>query len=183
MKKTIALILAVLTIFALCACGGNPGGNAEETKENADPTNDAPNGNGGAIQGEVTTLGRISVFVPEGKVLKMGSITGGDKEDDTQYYISADPAEFTDYYWIVIKDTKEHAAENVDMTKSFNDAEDVTFTASNGEWTGCRYESGGTPCGAAYAEVDGVFYMVNFVGHAVDEDGFLKVIGSLKAAG
>ena len=171
MKKLIAILLALCALFAFCACG------ASGEKPNGDT------GKAEEIKGETASLGKISVFVPEGKVLKMGSITGGDKEDDTQYYISADPVEYLDYYWIVIKDTKENAADNVEMTKSFNEAEDVTFTAGGVEWTGCSYESSGAPCGAAYAEVDGVFYMVNFVGHAVTDADFLKVIGSIKAAG
>lgn len=168
MKKLIALLLAVVLVLCLVACGSG----------------DKPAETEATLKGEQKTWGQISVFVPEGYVLGGGSITGVDDTDETQCYIQPETPSMYDYYWICVQDA-ETAAGNVEMTKNINYAEDITVNDGSKDWTGCHYVyesySGSVDCGAVVCEIDGVTYVVNFCGHAPESAEMKTVLASVTA--
>lgn len=170
MKKTIAILLALVLMVSLVACGGkdsDKGGKKEEVK------------------GSQQSWGMISVFVPEGYVLNGGSITGIDDTDETQCSIQPEQATMYDYFWIAVKDA-DFAASSIETTKDVNSAEDITITAGDKDWTGCHYVydsySGSVDCGAVSCEIDGATYLVTFCGHAPDSAEMTAVLSSISAA-
>lgn len=174
MKKLIALLLAVMLVLCLVACGGdaNPDGGDKPAETEAQ------------LKGEQKTWGQISVFVPEGYVLGGGSITGVDDTDETQCYIQGETPSMYDYYWICVQDA-ETAASNIELTKSINNAEDITINDGSKDWKGCHYVydaySGKVDIGAVACEIDGVTYVANFCGHKPDSDELKTVLASIGA--
>lgn len=173
MKKFIALMLVLVLTLGLVACGGSADNGGDETEATT-----------AEVKGAVGTAGKISVFVPEGYNLNVGSITGS-SDDDSQCYIQPETPNMFDYYWIMIRDSEENAASNVAMTKEVNNAADITITADT-TWTGCHYVyeslSGNVDCGVIMATVNGVVYQVNFCGHAPESAELLAVLNSITAA-
>lgn len=171
MKKIIALVLVLMLTFGLVACGGSAEG--EDTGDVATAEE---------VKGAVATAGQISVFVPEGYKLSMGSITGADDSDTTQCYIQPETPSMTDYFWIMVKDSEESAASSIAMTKDVNEAADITINADV-NWTGCHYVWGDDlDCGVVCGTVNGVVYQVNFAGHAPTSAEMLAVLNSITAA-
>ncbi|MCQ2456576.1 MAG: hypothetical protein MJ096_04385 [Clostridia bacterium] len=179
MKKILAIVLMLVLVLSLAACGkgedagtDNGGKETEEVKEE--------------MKGEVNTWGKISVFVPEGFTFGQGSITGVDDTDETQCYLKGgDQYDMYHYFWIVVTE-EESAKSNVDMTKSVNEAEDITIKADN-EWTGCHYVystafNGDLDCGMVYRVIDGAAYQVSFCGYATDSAEMTAVLNSIAAA-
>lgn len=178
MKKIIAFTLALVLVLALAACGNSP----------ATPGSDKPadtNAPAPAVKGEQQSWGLISVLVPEGYVLSGGSITGVDDTDETQCAIQPETPSMYDYYWICVQDA-ETAAANIEMTKSMNNAEDITVNDGSRDWTGCHYTydaySGKVDCGAISCVIGDATYVVNFCGHAPDSAEMIAVLASVSAA-
>lgn len=181
MKKLLAILLALAMILCFAACG-----------EKQDANNDSPDGGNTdtgdkapEVKGEQKSWGEISVFVPEGYNLNGGSITGVDDEDPKQCYMQTDPASMYDYFWIITKD-EESALADIEMTKSLNNAEDLTLEVDGKTWKGCSYVystsfNGDVTIGSVCCTIDGATYVVNFSGHAPDSPEMTAILGSVKA--
>ena len=193
MKNLLSLLLALMLILALCACGGQTEPQEAETTETAETTEpaepaeteeqepaeaetsaeslDVPD-----VAGSVETWGNISVLVPEGMVLNGGSLT--DKEDPNTLWVQ-DPNSMTPYFLISLY-SEENAASSIETTKELNDALDIDPFALNGvEWTGVDYDSGGLPC----FQVMGGGFLVGSAGFGLDDDAALAVLASLENIG
>ena len=169
MKKILVIALALVLCLSIVAC----------SKEGGEGKKDD-------VKGETQTWGQITVFVPEGYELSGGSITGSDSDDETQCSIQPTTFNMYDYWWIAIKDA-EDAAASIESTKEFNNGEDVTVTAGDNTWTGCKYVyessfNGSIDCGSISSEINGVTYLVTFCGHAPESAEMIAVLESLAAA-
>ena len=192
MKKLLSLLLALMLMLALCACGGQAEPQEAETAETTEPAETAeteePAGEPAEaetaaegldvpdVAGAEETWGNISVLVPDGMVLNGGSLI--DKEDPNTLWVQ-DPDSMTPYFLISLY-SEENAASSIETTKELNDGQDITPFALNGvEWTGVDYDSGGLPC----FQVMGGGFLVSGAGYGLDDDAALAVLASLENIG
>lgn len=134
MKKFLALFIAALMVFGLCACGSEE---KTETNDEAVQTEEKQE-----LKGEETTWGNITLLLPDGMVLVEGSL--GNDTDKNALTLQKDGDSFT--YIMVSINEESFIDDGLNATKEFNsDCEfsDVSFELSNGTFSGFGYESYG----------------------------------------
>lgn len=170
MKKTFALVLALIMVFSLAACGG--GGNSSTGGGNNSTEGNTSGGETATTQpeetlGETQTAGNITVLVPDGWRLKPGD-AGGIENDDALFLLSTEGD--TPYLWVKIVDEA-----NRDSSLGSNSNADIDpFTVEGVEWTGKD--------NMITATVDGTIWMVmNYGFEGYTDETVRAVLGSLKA--
>ena len=163
MKKILSILLACLTLAALCACGSGNGGEAD------------------AVPGETQEWGKLSVFVPDGSSLVGGSLI--DAEDPYSAWILLD-SDNMHYYLIGVADGRETAAANLAATQEVNEANGgegaFTIEAGGVTWTGYAYKYSGADCFQLYGDVGGKWVTVSAAYHAYDSAETKAILGSIK---
>lgn len=164
MKKFLSILLACLTLAALCACGSGDGsGDAE------------------AIRGETQEWGKLSLFVPDGNSLVGGSLI--DAEDPYSAWILLD-SDNMHYYLVGVVDGRETAEANLAATQKVNDVNGgegaVTIEVNGVTWTGYSYKYNGADCFQLFGDVGGKWVTVSAAYHAYDSAETKAVLESIK---
>lgn len=177
-RTALILMLAVLMVVSIAACGKNDAASGSDTSSGAS-SGDAGDSGNVAVQGKTETWGNITVAVPEGMNLKGGNALD-ENNPDVVNISEADNA--MHYFLITVVDTEEQAASDIDSTREFNEgAQDVTVDAGV-QWKGVQYDYSGSPVFHIYGVVDGRAVEVQSYSFAPDSDTAKAILGSLKIA-
>ena len=140
-RTALILMLAVLMVVSIAACGKNDAASGSDTSSGAS-SGDAGDSGNVAVQGKTETWGNITVAVPEGMNLKGGNALDENNPDVVNI---SEANNAMHYFLITVVDTEEQAASDIDSTREFNEgSQDVTVDAGV-QWKGVQYDYSGSP--------------------------------------
>lgn len=97
MKKTLALLFAVLMVFAMCACGSTDSGNSEQAESTPTPTADVPKSEGdlGDYYVKILDYALVSDYEGNPAIIVNYEFTNN-SEDDTMPMVAVTMKAFQD---------------------------------------------------------------------------------------
>lgn len=175
MKKFFAILLALIMVLSLVACGG------DDTSDDKTPETTTESTASDEVTGTTESFGDfVSVLIPEGYTFERGDVFN----EDNPHYVSVEKSDWT-YFNLCNFTTEDEMKSDYDYVKKTYTYEQVDVSANYGgiDWVGFQYGDGfGGHCFELYAIIGNNYLRVDSAGLAFDDPIAVAVLGSIVMA-